>query len=528
MTVARIAHPELFFGLVAPVGVDLDMIIEVLTTELILQKYNISTIQVTEIMRDVPSNIVLQDEPYLERINTRIEYADEICSRIEREDALAAVTITAIQSIRERLNTEFANTAAKELPSDPKALQEALQEPIPKQAYILRQFKRPKEIGLLRQVYGKLFFQISAYSSPTERELLLKKKIKASNFGGLEDSEAECQAIALMAKDYQETNQTHGQQIRETFPLGDVFVDGVNRKNCEAMIKRFVNLIFGDNSLTPDHHEYGMYLAKSAALRSGDLSRQVGAAIFRESGKVATLGCNEVPKYSGGSYWSDGLEDHRDFALGEDPNERIKHEILHDILETLFERKKLAEQINSIAAVRDIMEDDALRKSKVMDLIEFGRVIHAEMSAITDAARLGIPLKDGKLFCTTFPCHICAKHIVAAGIDTVVFLEPYPKSYARELHSDSIEIEGDQEAAKVKFIPFLGISPLRYRDFFEKGRRKDRDTGKILRWAAGIGTPIIEIYHPVYINLETLVSNELKQDERLWKKPPPKTTSQAN
>jgi len=515
MSVDRIPHPELFFGLVAPVGVDLDMIIEVLTSELILQKYNASPIHVTEIMRDVPSYIVLQDEPYLERINTRIEYADEICSRIEREDALAAITITAIQSIRERLNTEIAKKESKALPSDPKALQEALQEPIARQAYILRQFKRPKEIGLLRQVYGKLFFQISAYSSPAERELLLKKKIKASNFGGLEDSEAECQAIALMAKDYQETNKTHGQQIRETFPLGD---------------KRFVNLIFGDNSLTPDRHEYGMYLAKSAALRSGDLSRQVGAAIFRESGEVATLGCNEVPKYGGGSYWSDGLEDRRDFALGEDPNERIKREILHDILETLFERKKLAKQINSIAAVRDIMEDDALRKSKVMDLIEFGRVIHAEMSAITDAARLGIRLKDGKLFCTTFPCHICAKHIVASGIDTVVFLEPYPKSYARELHSDSIEIEGDDEVSKVKFTPFLGISPLRYRDFFEKGRRKDRETGKIVRWAAGIGVPIIEIYHPVYINLETLVSNELKQDERLWKKPspPPSMSPQAN
>lgn len=368
-------------------------------------------------------------------------------------------------------------------------------------------------------MYGKLFFQISAYSSPAERELLLKKKIKASNFGGLEESEAECQAIALMAKDYQESDRTHGQQIRETFPLGDVFVDGVNRKSCEAMIKRFVNLIFGDNSLTPGRLEYGMYLAKSAALRSGDLSRQVGAAVFRESGEIATLGCNEVPKYGGGSYWSDGPDDKRDFALGEDPNERIKREILHDTLETLFERKKLAEQIDSIAAVRNIMADDALRKSKIMDLLEFGRVIHAEMSAITDAARLGISLKNGKLFCTTFPCHICAKHIVASGMDTVVFLEPYPKSYARELHSDSIEIEGAEEAAKVKFIPFLGISPLRYRDFFEKGRRKDKDTGKIIRWAAGIGVPIIEIYHPVYINLETLVSNELKKDTRLHTKP---------
>jgi hypothetical protein len=117
---------------------------------------------------------------------------------------------------------------------------------------------------------------------------------------------------------------------------------------------------------------------------------------------------------------------------------------------------------------------------------------------------------------------------VAAGIDTVVFLEPYPKSYARELHSDSIEIEGGAEVAKVKFIPFLGISPLRYRDFFEKGRRKDRETGKIVRWAMGIGVPIIEIYHPVYINLETLVSNELKKDARLREKPPlPATTTNA-
>jgi hypothetical protein len=66
--------------------------------------------------------------------------------------------------------------------------------------------------------------------------------------------------------------------------------------------------------------------------------------------------------------------------------------------------------------------------------------------------------------------------------------------------------------------------------FFEKGRRKDRETGKIVRWAAGIGVPIIEIYHPVYINLETLVSNELKQDERLWKKPspPPSMSTDAN
>jgi hypothetical protein len=115
MSVTRILHPELFFGLVAPVGVNLDMIIEVLVTELNLQKYSTSILHVTEIMKDVPSNIQIKEEPYLERIKTRIAYADEICARIEREDALAAITISAIQSSREKFNRERAAKESREL-----------------------------------------------------------------------------------------------------------------------------------------------------------------------------------------------------------------------------------------------------------------------------------------------------------------------------------------------------------------------------------------------------------------------------
>ncbi len=148
-------------------------------------------------------------------------------------------------------------------------------------------------------------------------------------------------------------------------------------------------------------------------------------------------------------------------------------------------------------------EPSGVKESKLMDLLEFGRVIHAEMSAISDAARLGVPVKGATLYSTTFPCHICAKHIVAAGIERVVFLEPYPKSYAKELHADSIEIEGSEEERKVKFVPFMGISPFRYRDFFEKGKRKDY-SGNTIRWKEGVGNPIVVIYREVYIHLETL------------------------
>ncbi|HTS41476.1 MAG TPA: anti-phage dCTP deaminase [Xanthobacteraceae bacterium] len=511
MTVSRIPYPELIFGLVGPVGVNLDMISEVLSSELHQQSYSASLIRVTSIMRDVPSTIEIIPEPYVESIISRIKYADDICEQLKRQDALAAITISAIRAERDSRNRERARLENREI------VDKEAEAPLSAHAFIVRQFKRPGEIQLMRQVYGKLFFQISAYSSPDEREALLRNKIKESHFGAIEESTARSQAIELIAVDYSESGHQYGQKIRETFPLADVFVDGVNRKNCEIMIRRFVNLIFGDNSITPDHNEYGMYLAKSAALRSGDLSRQVGAAIFRATGEVISLGCNEVPKYPGGTYWCNDSTDGRDFALGGDQNEKIKKEILYELIEILFRRRGFAQELEKLGAPRKIMaallkdEKDGVRDSKLMDILEFGRVIHAEMSAIADAARLGLPTLGSTLYCTTFPCHICAKHIVAAGLDQVVFLEPYPKSYAKELHSDSIEVEGSEVVTKVKFVPFMGISPFRYRDFFEKGRRKDKD-GNVIRWQVAVGTPIVEIYHPAYIVLETIVASKLKGD----------------
>jgi cytidine deaminase len=147
------------------------------------------------------------------------------------------------------------------------------------------------------------------------------------------------------------------------------------------------NVLFGDNSVTPEHDEYGMYLAKSASLRSGDLSRQVGAAIFRSSGEIISLGCNEAPKFGGGTYWCDAKEDARDMAIGEDPNERIKREILYNIFDVLFRAGKLSSDLADLGTTKEIMntlmdQDLGIRSSKVMDLLEFGRIIHAEMSAI--------------------------------------------------------------------------------------------------------------------------------------------------
>jgi hypothetical protein len=128
------------------------------------------------------------------------------------------------------------------------------------------------------------------------------------------------------------------------------------------------------------------------------------------------------------------------------------------------------------------------------------------MSAICDAARTGRSLKDAVLYCTTFPCHMCAKHIVAAGIKAVVFLEPYPKSLASDLHSDSIHIEGQsrdkfETYPAVVFRHFCGVSPKRYRNLFEKTKRKTGD-GLFAQWQHGKPRPIIDVRLPDYLFLE--------------------------
>lgn len=53
------------------------------------------------------------------------------------------------------------------------------------------------------------------------------------------------------------------------------------------------------------------------------------------------------------------------------------------------------------------------------------RTVHAEANVISWAAREGTPLEDAILYCTHMPCYSCAKLIVNAGIQRVVFENPY-------------------------------------------------------------------------------------------------------
>lgn len=56
------------------------------------------------------------------------------------------------------------------------------------------------------------------------------------------------------------------------------------------------------------------------------------------------------------------------------------------------------------------------------------RTAHAEQNAICEAARMGIALEGGTLYCKMAPCYTCAKMIINAGIKRVVCAHDYQAS----------------------------------------------------------------------------------------------------
>lgn len=53
------------------------------------------------------------------------------------------------------------------------------------------------------------------------------------------------------------------------------------------------------------------------------------------------------------------------------------------------------------------------------------RTIHAEMNALLQCAKLGIPTNDAEIYVTHFPCLACTKALLQAGIKKINYLKDY-------------------------------------------------------------------------------------------------------
>ena len=462
---------EIIIGIVSAVGTEVTRVITPLKDRLSRFGYEVKEIKVSSLL----SGGATENE--YERIKSLMEKGDELRKETKNNAILAYGSSKLIKEAR-RGNEK-------------------------KKAYIVNSLKHPDEVGVLRKIYGQGFYLFGIHADKKRRLHYL------TNDKGLTVT----QATQLTDIDEDE-KIPHGQRTRDTYHLSDFFINfGKNDDQVKNTIQRFLELIFSHPYKNPTFDEFSMFMAFSSSVRSGDLSRQVGAVIAKNQ-QILSTGANECPVSGGGLYWAEiddesgevvDKVDGKDYTRNEDSNKSEQNDIIQSILSNIKNIDGVDEQgINKIQEV--------LEQSRIRDLTEFGRVVHAEMEAILSCSREGISCIESTLYCTTFPCHNCAKHIIASGISRVVYVEPYPKSKALDFHSDSIELKTKLDSTKqsdqVTFEPFTGVGARRFLDFFSmnlgagnKLKRKNKD-GSTVNWDKNNATIRVALLPKSYLEIE--------------------------
>lgn len=422
----------------------------------------------------------------------RIDYlqkkGDELRSKYGNKH-LAAKVIETISERREIEGFDEATDGTK----IPKNLREV---------HIVDSVKHPDELKLLKSTYGEILWCIGVFAPFDVRKSRLEIQLNLPE-----------QTIDQIVKtDYRE-EESYGQKVRDVFFHADFFVrnDKDNDLELKATLSRFLEVLFGSPVHTPNIDESSMYSAYAEAAKSACLSRAVGAAIVNMDGELIGQGRNDVPKFKGGLYGEDDREgDNRCHAWRQKVchNDRKKNILYKQIYERLIDGDVLKSGVSSEQVER------LLRGTDVQSLIEYSRAVHAEMDAITSVARTNKSgILGSTLYSTTFPCHSCARHIVASGVTKVFFIEPYPKSLAVELHSDAVsENEADNDI-KVVFLQYTGIAPKNILKLFNSNKRRKDETGKVIDFNKRLALPIVSVSLADYTMHEKLVVAELGQDE---------------
>ena len=140
----------------------------------------------------------------------------------------------------------------------------------------------------------------------------------------------------------------------------------------------------------PSWDQYFMAIANMVRTRSTCLRRQVGAIVVKDK-RILSTGYNGAPK-------------------------GMRH---------CSERGCLREEADVPAGQRH----------------ELCRGIHAEQNAIVQAAAFGVSIQGSTLYCTHFPCVLCTKMLINAGIRKLVVERAYPDPLSGEMLNEAgIEI----------------------------------------------------------------------------------------
>lgn len=483
----EIAARELIFAVVGPVGSGTSEVAKILKNhvETALGDSTVALIKASQVIaKKLELNIDESIDP-LKRARQLQDGGDSL--RENDRTAVAKLLVAEIRSARAawesaRMPANEQSPGAAAIPLFPQPTSENGH-----RVYILDSLKHPAEVELLRSVYKEAFCLVGVVCDAKVRgERLRTKKCTSSSSDEIQ---------TLMARD--EDAQTNwGQKVTDTFHLSDFFVDNTPERFTpdetenkawviNDKIGRLMDILTGNKIVRPLANEAGMFHAGAAQARSSCLSRQVGAALTDSSGNLIATGTNEVPMAGGGVYGGGFAQpdevptaDHRCHVTKKHcSNSKVQDEIMTEVIDAIPSLKDSGDK----DTIKKILKSTALGR-----LLEFSRAVHAEMDALLSAARTGASTVGTKLYCTTFPCHYCARHLVTAGVDEVQYIEPYAKSRAFDLHGDAIQQNitseappGSPKRSKVLFRPFTGVAPRFYKRAFLKNRKLKDAAGNL-------------------------------------------------
>jgi deoxycytidylate deaminase len=462
----------LVIAIVAAVGTDIDLVMSQIGTRLDEYDYTGHNLRLSDYLAEHTSRD-FRGLPLDEKIWTAMTAGDDLRQEWDRSDALVLHAISDIVATRELAREEEEEEEEEEPPN------------LDRHAFVIRSLKTPDELETLRSVYGPRLMVIAAFSPRDARVEHLAKEIQDARQSKDRATWAH-QPEELIDRDENE-QRSRGQDVSGTFHRADFFIRGWNREVIEEDLERTFEILFGEPFRTPTRDEYCQFMAAGAALRSAEFSRQVGAAIGTADGSLIALGVNEVPRAHGGTFWEGEADGNRNFEVDDvDTNRKHFDDLAEQLSDAVDARlQTVIEEIDENSTDRDRLDGlraaaikslpQVLRDAGLKELTEYGRAVHAEMNALLDAARRGIPVQGATLYTTTFPCHNCARHIIGAGISRVVFIEPYIKSRTAELHSDAVVIDGfdvDEDDPRIRFEAFVGVAPRRYLEMFDAAGRE--------------------------------------------------------
>ncbi len=212
-----------------------------------------------------------------------------------------------------------------------------------------------------------------------DKDILVNRIINRNRAG---DSISKEEILLKIDKESGKNEPIHGQQVKKCLEIVDYLI--LNNGDIEELypkINHFLGLLKGTERQTFD--EIFMEISYTWAKRATCLRRKVGAVIAKDYQQL-TAGYNGAPR-------------------------GVKH--------CAELGGCLREKMNIPSGQRH----------------EICRGTHAEQNAITQAAKFGIDINDSILYCNTFPCVICTKMILNAGIRKVVYDSDYNDPLSKEI-----------------------------------------------------------------------------------------------